>query len=96
MRIKIRPVRWWRDDETRFMPRPEFRAFVDARRFNLSEVPRGDNPELDALVEDCRDKGNLVDPRWSYGESPILSAYRSMRDFENLWRGAVGMYGDKI
>ena len=49
MRIKIRPVRWWRDDATRFVSRDE------RRHFNLSEVPRGDNPELDAFVENWRD-----------------------------------------
>jgi hypothetical protein len=49
MRIKIHPVRWWRDDVDRFVARGE------RRHFNLSEVPRGDNPELDAFVEHWQD-----------------------------------------
>lgn len=52
---KTTPVRWWRDDETRYMTRSEYRQVSERRHFNLSDVPRGDNPELDAFVEHWRD-----------------------------------------
>jgi hypothetical protein len=58
----LTPVRWWRDDETRYLSRPEYRAVLDRRRFNLSEVPRGDNPELDAFVEHWRDTIGFLHP----------------------------------
>lgn len=55
-------VRWWRDPETRFLSRPEYREWKEAHRFNLSEVPRGDNPELDAFVEHWRDTHGFLHP----------------------------------
>lgn len=66
---QLLPVRWWRDDETRFMSRADYRGALERRRFNLSEVPRGDNPELDADVDRWRDEGQLASPFWS---APIV------------------------
>lgn len=52
----LSPIRWWRDDEIRYLPRPEYRAALERRHFNLSEIPRGEHPELDAFVADYRDR----------------------------------------
>lgn len=60
MRIKIRPVRWWRDECTRYMTRAELGTIN--RRFNLSEVPRGDDPDLDAFVANWRDTIGFYNP----------------------------------
>lgn len=68
---KTTPVRWWRDDEDRYLTRSEFRAKSERRHFNLSEVPRGDNPELDALVAIWRDRGALYNPEFFLPPSTI-------------------------
>lgn len=46
-------ARWWAYPEERHVSR------FDRRRFNLSDVPRGDDAELDAMVADWRDRGML-------------------------------------
>lgn len=57
---KTTPIRWWRDDATRFLSRPESRTASEARHFNLSEIPRGDNPELDVFVASWRDSHGFL------------------------------------
>lgn len=49
MRIKIHPVRWWRDDDTRYMSRGEYRAprEVDPVAF----IKAIDAPDRDAMLE---------------------------------------------
>ena len=56
---KTTPFRWWRDDDARYLLRHEH------RHFNLSEVPRGDNPELDEFVAHWRDTIGFINPAWS-------------------------------
>jgi hypothetical protein len=47
--VKVRPIRWWRDDETRYMSRDEYRSHIGAARFDLAKVPLMD-PLLDERV----------------------------------------------
>ncbi len=91
---RVSPVRWWRDDETRYMSRPELRAFGERRHFNLSEVPRGDNPELDAFVEHWRDTIGFRNPDFDFAttfepmpeRSPIDDIIE-MRRYDVMARG---------
>lgn len=61
---QLRPARWWRDDETRYLTRAEYSDMKRRPHFNLSEIPRGDNPELDAFVEKWRDEHGFVRPEF--------------------------------
>jgi len=63
----LRPVRWWRDDHDRYVSR------FDRRRFNLSEIKRGDCPTLDAFVDNWRDTIGFVNPMWSLSPLPQFS-----------------------
>lgn len=55
MRGPVLTVRWWRDPADRFLSRAEYSDLKRRRRFDLSEIPRGDDPELDAFVAKWRD-----------------------------------------
>jgi hypothetical protein len=72
-------VRWWRDPEDRYLSRPEYHKRQERRHFNLSEVPRGDNPELDAFVEHYRDTIGFAHPGfiyYRYDPDPIKDVLR--------------------